>query len=272
MSRQTTVEPLSGWAKGTRGAMTLGPIRALMLGAFALGALGLCGIAGCGTPPGVFIIVQNQVLTPMCTVPATLGTDYRGEGTLDLRLVDDSPEAGYMLFPLLQNDFPPAGGEVDGNRIALSGFDVDIGLPPNSPPGVLTDAFTAMQTSSDSGGIDPLIEYSTLTSGSVASGGGNTASSVTIFPGPLAARIRAMGVLSPTNHFWVMASVRARGKTLASDVKSDAFKYPIELCDGCLVVDTGACSATNTPGGGGCTPGQDSLSACCEVTGTLTCQ
>jgi hypothetical protein len=236
----------------------------------------LGAMAGCGTPPGAFIIVQNQVLTAMCTVPGTLGTDYRSAGTLDLRLIDSSPDSGYQLFPLLQNDFPPSTGDskVDPNRIALSGFDIDISVPSNAPPGVLTDAFNAMQTSSETGGVDPLIEYSTLTSGSVASGGGNTASSVTIFPGPLAAKIRAMGVLSPTNLFWVIASVRARGKTLVGDVKSDAFRYPIALCDGCLVHDTGACATTQTTGatGGGCTPGQDGFSECCEVTGTLTCQ
>ena len=228
--------------------------------------------AGCsGTPPGEFIIVQNQVPNADCTIPATLGTLYRGEGVLDVRLVGDG-QSGYQLFPLLQNNFPgPSGGQtVDANRIALSGFDVDIALPPDAPPdSQITALFTQLAMSS-SGGPDPLIQYSTLTSGSVASGGGNTASSVNVFPSELAQKVRDTGELSPVNHFWVMASVRARGNTLVNSVQSDAFKYPIELCDGCLVIDQGACPVAAAEGNS-CYIGQDSGSGCCSQAGQLFC-
>ena len=67
--------------------------------------------AGCsGTPPGEFIILQNQVPNPDCSIPAGLGMVYRGEGTLDVRLIGGGP-SGYLLFPVLQNNFPgPSAG------------------------------------------------------------------------------------------------------------------------------------------------------------------
>ncbi|HEY6826557.1 MAG TPA: hypothetical protein VI259_06860, partial [Gemmatimonadaceae bacterium] len=86
-----------------------------------VGSLAAC-LVGCGTPPGAFIIVQNQVPNPDCTIPATKGALYNGDGFVDL-----SVATGYELFPLLENDFPgpQAGQTVDGNRIALSGFDIE---------------------------------------------------------------------------------------------------------------------------------------------------
>jgi hypothetical protein len=238
-------------------------------GGAVLGAIAL--LAGCsGTPPGEFIIVQNQVLGSDCTVPATLGAIYRGEGVLDVRLIGAA--GGYQLFPLLQNNFPaPSGGQnVDANRIALSGFDVDVEVPPDAPPSPIKDLITNYR----SVGADPanqaLVQYSTLTSGSVASGGGNTASGVEVFPAPLAQTIRDMAVLSTTNRYWVMASVRARGNTLVGSVRSDAFKYPIELCDGCLIFNQGTCPVASVMGNS-CDPGQDDGTSCCELAGSLVC-
>jgi hypothetical protein len=225
-------------------------------------------LAGCsGTPPGLFIIVQDQVPDANCTIPATLGAVYRSQGLLDVRLSD-----GYWLFPLLQNDFPgPSGGtDVDANRIALSGYDVDVELAPGAPDSPITTLLGGLRGDGASA-PDPLVQYSTLTSGSVASGGGNTASSVRVFPGELAKMIRDMGVLSPLNHYWVMTSVRARGGNLGiGKVSSDAFKFPLELCDGCLIVDEGVCSSETTPGNA-CNLGQDQQVGCCELAGQLIC-
>ena len=231
-----------------------------------IGALSLFFTGCSGTPPGEFIIVQNQVPNADCTIPAELGLIYRGKGVLDVRLSD-----GYQLFPVLQNDFPaPTGGQtVDANRIAISGFDVDVSLPAGSPPGAITDLFN--NTLRPPGATaDPLVAFSTLTSGSVMSGGGNTASSVNVVPGDLVRKIRDMNVLTATNHFWILATVHARGSTLVGTVRSDGFKYPIELCDGCLVDDQGACPVAAATGSA-CNIGQDESVGCCESTGQLVC-
>jgi hypothetical protein len=240
--------------------------------------------AGCsGTPPGEFIIIQNQVPNADCTIPATVGSLYRGEGTLDVRLIGDGP-GGYQLFPLLQNNFPgPSGGMItDANRIALSGFDVEIDVPDGAPPGDITTLIRSYRSADPT---DPananfdtptlqrhqaLVEYSTLTSGSVAAGGGDTASGVNVFPGELAQTIRNLGVLSTTNRYTVMVSARARGETLVSSVRSDAFKYPIELCDGCLIFSQGTCPVAAAMGNS-CNVGQDEGTGCCTIAGSLVC-
>jgi hypothetical protein len=226
-----------------------------------LGALS--SLAGCsgGTPAGTFIIVQNQVPNNDCTIPATLGTVYSSQGLVDVRLAQ-----GYWLFPLLQNDFPgPVGTAVDGNRIALSGFDVDI----EPAPGV-DDAVSQMITAlrPPDGPISPLVQFSALTSGSVASGGGNTSSSVNVLPGGLQDMLRGTNL---STHAWIIASVRARGGNLGlGTVRSDAFRFPIEVCDGCLIHDQGVCS-TDTGAPAVCNLGQDDVVGCCEQAGQFVC-
>jgi hypothetical protein len=231
-----------------------------------VGALAVCLAACSATPPGAFIIVQNQVPNADCTIPAAKGSLYQGEGIVDLSIAQ-----GYVLFPLLENDFPSpnAGQTVDGNRIALSGFDVEVGLPENFEPGPIAEKIQSLATSLDER-ERTLVAYSTLTSGSVGSGGGNTASHVDVLPGDLINAIRALGAVSADKTYWIDVSVRARGNTLSQDVRSDAFHYPIQLCDGCLAVDVGQC--TGVPAATSCTPGQDGFVRCCENAGKLVCR
>jgi hypothetical protein len=82
-------------------------------------------------------------------------------------------------------------------------------------------------------------------------------------------QIRMTKVLSGSKSYWIEVSVRARGDTLASSVQSDAFHYPIQLFDGFLGIDTGACTSTPVPTS--CTPGQDGFVKCCENAGQLVC-
>jgi hypothetical protein len=202
-----------------------------------------------------------------CSIPAGLGQVYRGEGTLDVRLIGSG--TGYLLFPVLQNNFPAAMGGVDANRIALSGFNVDVDVPEDAT-GPIADLIRGYHSPDADVGSQAKVHYGTLTSGSVATNGGDTSSSVEVFPTSLAADILKMGVLSRSNTFWALARVRARGDTLVSSVTSDSFTYPIELCDGCLMSDVGACPAA-APSGSQCYIGQDMPTGCCEQAGNLFC-
>ena len=120
---------------------------------WARGAIGAAALwlAGCGNPPGQFIIVQAQVPDENCVVPAQLGALYQSEGVMDVRLVGDFSETGYVLFPLMQNNYPgPTGGDSgDPNRIAISGFRVDVSLPDNGAgaPDAIRTLFDNLQTS-----------------------------------------------------------------------------------------------------------------------------
>src|SRR5262249_55255438 len=141
---------------------------------------------GCGRVPGQFIILDNKVPMPGCAIPADVMAPYRGDGILDVAIVNDQATSAYLIFPLLENDLPgPASGQnVDGNRIALSGYNVDIHLAAVGAPQQTTNLFASLE-----GSQNPLVHYSTPTSGTVASGGGHTSSLVEAFPAPLATMI-----------------------------------------------------------------------------------
>jgi hypothetical protein len=232
----------------------------------------------CGTTPGQFVIIQNQVPTAGCVIPADKGAIYRGTGEMDVRLVRDQAEVGYIIFPLLQNNLPaPAGGQtIDSNRIALSSFKVDVRLPADAPADDITNLFNnqLMTSAPDgSGGPDPLIHFSVPTSGSVASGGGNTASGVVAVPAQLARRIRDTRVLETTPYVYLMASIRAHGGTLNGGLDSDAFDYPIRVCDGCLIASRDICPVAQKPAnpGNDCNVAQDALVDCCLAGSGLVC-
>jgi hypothetical protein len=243
---------------------TLGIVGALSASLFAF-------TTGCsGTPPGEFIIYQNQVPAADCSIPATVGALYQGVGHLDVRLLG-GPH-GYQFFPLLQNNFPPpAGGQlVDANRIQLQGFDVDVDVLDPTLTDPIASLITGYRMADPTDPNHALVQFSQVTSGSVASGSGDTSSIVEIVPSGLASQIRSLGVLSQDSRYTLMVTVRARGTTQVSSVRSDPFRYPVELCDGCLMIDQGACPVTAVSGNT-CYVGQDSSTGCCEQNGSLFC-
>lgn len=220
------------------------------------------------------MIIQAQVPEKGCVIPASLGTVYQGEGTLDVRLVSDFAETGYLLFPLMQNNYPPPSGGDNGdpNRIKLSGYRVDVSLPEGAPMDAINDLFTTLQTSSPEGGPDQMIQYRIPTSGSVASGGGNTAGGVNAFPGSLARAIRKTGVLSTVPYVWMYSTVRALGDNLTSSLESDAFRFPIRVCDGCLIASREICPVSHPVlTGNECNISQDGFVDCCSSGNGLVC-
>jgi hypothetical protein len=223
-------------------------------------------LGSCGTPPGQFIIIQDQVPDNGCVVSADLGAVYRDSGDLDLSLVNNGADTGYLFFPLMQNNAPAATGGIDPNRIALSEFQVDLSVADDAPSAIVSMFKQPPKPE--------LIKFSVPTSGSVASGGGNTAGSVNAVPAELARDIRSKNVLvAPGDFFYLTATVRVQGKTLTSTVTSDAFHYPIRVCNGCLANDLGICplAQAGTNGGDPCNIAQDQPIDCCELGTSLVC-
>lgn len=245
----------------------------------AIGAAALASsVASCGTPPGQFVIIQNQVPETAgggCLIPSTLGTVYRGEGMMDVRLVSSGAQDGYVLFPVMQNNYPSPEGQASGdpNRIALQGYQVDVTVPDDAPADEVTNLINNLRFSSDA--PDPLVHYSLPTSGSVSSGGGNTAGAITIVPAELARRIRATGVLATKSTVLLYAYVRSVGKFdgSGSSVQSDAFRYPIYVCDGCMTQSVGMCPvpAAAVSFGNPCNIAQDGFVTCCSSGTGLVC-
>jgi hypothetical protein len=230
-------------------------------------------LVGCGATPGQFLIVQDQVPdTASCVIPTTIGSVYRDVGNLDVRLVSRRAEAGYYMYPLLRNNLQPAaGGQIgDPNRIALSSYNVSLGLPADATSSPLAMLFGDLANSPQDSG---LLRFSVPTSGSVASGGGYTSSGVPAIPGELARRIRDQGLLAGTSYAYVMATVRARGDTQNGSIESDPFVFPIRVCDGCLIASLQLCPATMEPANKGnpCNVAQDDPVDCCDSGAGLQC-
>src|SRR5262245_33461378 len=67
------------------------------------------GVTAYGRVPGQFDIDQNQVPQPGCAID-TSEMLYRGDGTLDLNLVQAGARAAYLIFPLVKNNLPGESG------------------------------------------------------------------------------------------------------------------------------------------------------------------
>ena len=85
-------------------AVTVPPRSSSCVYALPLIALA-CSFAACGRIPGQFEIVQNQAPHPGCVID-TSPTVYRGDGTLDLSLVQSGSDSAYFVFPLCRTIFP----------------------------------------------------------------------------------------------------------------------------------------------------------------------
>src|SRR5262245_12288705 len=93
-----------------------------------------CGLAACGRVPGQFEIVNNQVPTSECNIPAD-DTIYQCQGRLDARLVRPAAESAFYVFPMLRNTLPASTEGPDTNQITLTSFAVDISVltaPPST--------------------------------------------------------------------------------------------------------------------------------------------
>ncbi|MES1205225.1 MAG: hypothetical protein ABUS79_04735 [Pseudomonadota bacterium] len=262
--------------RGGRGARATGVSHRLSGAVVAMAALvtaaitgltGLTGLTGCQGPSGQFFVVQNQVPTDGCTIPAEKG-QYRGQGVLDVRVPNISAETGYFLFPLLQNDLPVDSDDgVEPNRIALTGFEVDVTVVDGSA--AARDFFAAL--SGDPAGA-ALMRFQSPWSGSIDPGGGNLAAATTAVPAEMARRLRDEDILAGGTDVRINAHVRAVGNKLGARVSSDTFTYPIRICDGCLINSVTACPrAGEVLSGSACNPGQDSLVDCCTDGSTLVC-
>jgi hypothetical protein len=226
---------------------------------------------GCGKVPGQFIILDNKVPSATCTVTSDPGATSLVSGLMDLSLVNDAALTAYLTVPLLENDLPPpaAGQFVDGNRIALSSFDVDLHLVSNpTHPQDIVDMFQGLE-----GSQSPLVHFNVPVSGTVPSGGGHSASFVDSFPAQLARTIWNLHELPPGTQLQVEIRLSARGSRLTGAIQSDEFVFPISVCDGCLVASVSTCPVKTPPTdkGNPCNVAQDDPVECCSIGTELQC-
>jgi hypothetical protein len=243
--------------------------------AYAVFVLVACGVAACGRVPGQFEIVQNQQPQSGCLID-TSETQYSGDGTLDLSLVQAGAGYAYLAFPLVKNNLPSSGGTgPDGNQIEVHSFAIDItpskfgSLPPN-----VSMLFNTLNQAPHDSADYSLLHYSVPWAASLSSGGGKAATLVGAFPVSLAARVAATGdVGASRTSMLVNAHIRAFGSTSTQDMESDPLDFPIYVCAGCLVGELLTCPYTTEPKrtGNPCNVSQDNTVDCCSLNGQLIC-
>lgn len=219
---------------------------------------------GCSGDSIEFIIVQNQVPSSGCVVGVERQI-YRGEGWLDLALVGDGAPFAYQLYPLLLNDLP-ALGEAAGepNRVFVRGFRVQVELAGDQVPRRMAEVFEAEQN-------QPLLEFQERWAGRVDPGGGLISASVAVIPGELARKMRETRVLETTLFVPLTVRVRAIGERSDGTVETPEFRFPLRVCQGCLVANLRPCPYAAMNRGHACNIAQDVPVDCCTEGNALFC-
>jgi hypothetical protein len=224
-------------------------------------------VGACGRVPGQFEILNDQIPIPAagggCTVPIN-AVAYQGAGRLDLSVVSGAADAAYFFFPLIKNNLPGArSGAQDPNEIQLSGFNIDITPLASTSP----ETNTVLAESGSA-------HFRTAWSGGISSGGGQLSAIVNAFPVDLAQQLLRDGGVSKNPSAILNLRIQALGTTaFGTEMQSDPFNFPLEVCVGCLVASVQACPFLTTPANPGnpCNPAQELPVDCCTENGALLC-
>ncbi len=222
--------------------------------------LALCGVLGLGAGACVdnysdsgLRILGNVAPGGQCDVDSS-STTFHDDG-----LIDANSPLGYVFTPSVINDLQTREGEpigpktiyVTAARVRISFYDPDFDDLP-------VDA--------------SLLRFQVPTSGAIEPNGGTAAYSFEVVPAELLAAIGARlpdpTTEKPLSRTTLDVSVQMVGSHGASEVVSNAFRYPIEVCDSCVLNDVGSCD-TLPDGfvartGGSCNVFQDGVIDCCD--------
>ena len=215
------------------------------------------GAAACTDSGKSVRVLQNQAPEPGCVVPTDQGAFIpRGR-------IDTNADSGYLFTPLVQSTVTESENGSTDRVMFIEGADVELSFA----PGFFSDA--------EIGGLESsgLVNFSQAFSGSIFPDG-FTSFAFIVVPKPL---LDAIGdKLSDGGATVVTASVTVFGELDGGDIESNPFNYPIEVCEGCMLIDNGPC--TELPDdfepltGGNCQVLQDFPIDCCtSIDGDAVC-
>lgn len=224
---------------------------------YCAAALAAMTAFGCTTDEdGSLVIVQNQIPGADCVIPPTPST-FRGRGQIDAQSTQ-----GYVFTPVVKSLLVVDPKKFSDRVVAVEGADVDIEFP----NGFFSSGEEAELRS------DRLTRFSQAFSGSVQPGGFTSFGFVVVPPGLLG---RLAEVLGDGDSVEVTVEVVIFGDLGGGNVESSPFRYPIEVCDGCMKIDNGDCALLGESfeplEGGVCNTLQDSPVDCCTAAGVERC-
>jgi hypothetical protein len=211
----------------------------------------VAAFTGCVADSGdkTILILNNLVPADSCVIMASEDGIGRSRGRLS---VDNNGR--YILFPLIKN--LAVGDESMLSSRTFFGQGARITLTSPDP---------AIQTAIGTGA-----KFTSLSSFSTTPNGGLTATSMEIIPRNVGAAIAA--ALSETkSSVQVNARVEAFGTMGGSEITSQPFDFPVEVCINCGAIDLGPCAALpmgfQGSAGNPCNSAQDDAVTCCTAPG-----
>jgi hypothetical protein len=223
--------------------------------------LAFCGVVGLGlgacvdsADSAALRILGNVAPGDGCSVDSASTT------FLDDGIIEANDRFGYVFTPSARNDLQTIGDELTGPktiyvthaRVLLNFYDPD-----------LQGAFD-----------DSLVNFSVATSGAIEPNGGTAAFSFEIVPPELLTligdRLGDPTDENPRPRTVIDAKVQLVGSRGGGggEEESNAFRYPVEVCVGCLAIDLGPCenldSSFMPQTGGVCNAAQDGVLECCD--------
>lgn len=219
------------------------------------------GLAACvdGSDENI-VILQNQVPEPGCVIPGSQDTAFIGSG-----IIEAGSQLGYRFNPLLKN-FADTENATQQDIAFVQGATVDIDVVSGEFDAATLAEFRA----------DGLTHFRVPFAASIEPNE-TTSLSFEIVPQDLLERLQQeLPTDDPTDHALLIITVRVDGRVGSSGFETQAFEYPVEVCNGCLTNVLGACSTIETSfmpvnTGGECNPVQDATVDCCSTSDGLVC-
>jgi hypothetical protein len=198
-------------------------------------------------------IIGNVVPEEGCAVDSTSST-FNDDG-----LIEASSVVGYVFTPAVVNDIAVVAGESLAQKtIYITGARVEIAFYDPTFEDLAVDASA--------------LTFQTPVAGVIEPGGGSSGFSFEIVPRELLAaigqRLGPATAANPLPRTVLDVRVQMVGTKGGGTEESNVFRYPVEVCVGCLRIDRGACAALpegfEASTGGACNVVQDAALDCCD--------
>ncbi|MBN1944127.1 MAG: hypothetical protein JW797_00570 [Bradymonadales bacterium] len=191
--------------------------------------LGICGVLvlslACVEQTPALFIVHNSALNENCQPTQSAAGESVRRGTMDVTVADT-----YRMFPLVENVMSPsgsaslgggsAGGDYEGNRVTFQSAKVSFHVRDTNQQ--LRQCLIATREIGISGTLEP---------------GGSRTVELEIINQNQGACLKSIALLQQRGYsFEVEAEIQFFGMTTSgTDVESNLFIYPLEICRGCLI-------------------------------------
>lgn len=201
-------------------------------------------------------ILRNQVPDEGCVIPVGSSDEFQPRGRIDV-----TASSGYLFTPLVQSLVEEV--ESASRLVFVEGANVDISFVGNPPDAGVISSLNA----------NNLLQFRQPFSGSIEPGG-QSSFAFDVVPRQVLDALEDH--VTSDNPVQLSVDIVIVGSLGGSGVDSNTFKYPVEVCSGCLTNVLGACDAipegVEVRTGGVCNTLQDGVLDCCSnADGSLTC-